>query len=113
MLRLYKPFTKRTYTAEYLQDLDRGGSYITSSALNLYVKSAFCVLKASKTEIVQTTIPWKILSLRLLQEVSQSWDSCFACIPHTEQAPKLSTELLPTFITTCVKSSMRAYGKTK
>ena len=56
--------------------------------------SAFCVLEASETEIVQTTIPWKTLSLRLLQEVSQSWDSGFACIPHTEQARKTVNRII-------------------
>ena len=79
---------------EYLQNLDRGGFTLPSSTLNHYVTSAFCVLEASETEIVQTTIPWKTLSLRLLQEVSQSWDSGFACISHTEQARKTVNRII-------------------
>ena len=77
---------------EYLQNLDRGGLTLPSSTLNHYMVSAFCVLEASETEIVQTTIPW--LSLRLLQEVSQSWNSGFARISHTEQARKTVNRII-------------------
>ena len=79
---------------QYLQDLDRGGLTLPSSSLNNFVESAFCVLEASETEIVQTEFPWKILSLRLLQEVSQSWDTAFACIIHTPQARKTVNRII-------------------
>ena len=79
---------------QYLKDLDRGGLTLPSSSLSYYVESAFCVLEASETEIVQTTFPWKIVSLRLLQEVSQIWDSAFACILHTPQVRKTVNRII-------------------
>ena len=78
---------------QYLKDLDRGGLTLPSS-LNHYVESAFCVLEASETEIVQTAFPWKTVSLRLLQEVSQTWDSGFACISHTQQVRKTINRII-------------------
>ena len=79
---------------QYLKDLDRGGLTLPSSSLSYYVESAFCVLEASETEIVQTTFPWKIVSLRLLQEVSQIWDSASACILHTPQVRKTVNRII-------------------
>ena len=79
---------------QYLKDLDRGGLTLPSSSLNHYAESAFCVLEASETEIVQTAFPWKTVSLRLLQEVSQTWDSGFACISHTQQVRKTVNRII-------------------
>ena len=92
-------------------DIVRRGLTLPSSSLNYYVESAFCALEASETEIVQTAFPWKTVSLRLLQEISQTWDSAFACISHTPQVRKTVNRIIANIyynnLRKCINESIR------
>ena len=75
------------------------------------MESAFRVLGAADTEIVQTAIPWEIVSLILLQEFSQTLDSSFACIVFGQQVRKTVNRIIANIYYNLCKSISESIRK--
>ena len=73
---------KDTITNSFVGALNRGGLQLPSSVLYSYVESSFCVVKCLQTNILATMLPLKILIYRLLEAMSNQWDTTSACDSH-------------------------------
>ena len=75
--------TNDPVSSTYLDDYDRGGLEIPTSALNSYAQCAFSILDDLEQRILEVDVPSKVLAQSILNKLSSEWDDCFVCHDHS------------------------------
>ena len=74
--------TNDPVASTYLDDYNRGGLEIPTSALNSYTQCAFSILDHLE-RILKVDVPSKVLAQNILNKLSSEWDDCFVCHDHS------------------------------
>ena len=76
-------FTNDPVSSSYLDDYNRGGLEIPTSALNSYTQCGFSILDHLEQRILEVDVPSKVLAQSILNKLSSEWDDCFVCHDHS------------------------------
>ena len=71
--------TNDPMSCTYLDDYNRGGLEIPTSALNSYTQCAFSILDHLEQRILEVDVPSKVLAQSILNKLSSKWNYCFVC----------------------------------
>ena len=75
--------TNDPVSSTYLDDYNRGGLKIPTSALNSYTQCAFSILNHLEQRILEVDVPSKVLAQSILNQLSSEWDDSFVCHDHS------------------------------
>ena len=70
-------------SSSYLDDLNKGGLKLPTSALNNYTQCAFSILDYLEQRILELVTPSKVVTQTILDELSSEWDNTFVCPEHS------------------------------
>ena len=70
-------------SSSYLDDLNKGGLKLPTSALNNYTHCAFSFLDYLEQRILELVTPSKVVTQTILDELSSEWDDSFVCPEHS------------------------------
>ena len=74
-------------SSSYLDDLNKGGLKLPTSALNNYTQCAFYILDYLEQRILELVTPSKVVTQTILDELSSEWDDSFVCPEHSASGP--------------------------
>ena len=70
-------------SSTYLDNYNRGGLEIPTSALNSYTQCAFFILDHLEQRILEVDVPSKVLAQSILNKLSSEWDDFFVGHNHS------------------------------